>query len=68
MGTFTISMSHLPAWAQLSTLVLEKESSLLFSANRDPKTKVKDISQGLALAWRKRNRVPYSSTGSFMIA
>lgn len=46
------SASHASAWDHLSTHVLEL--FLLFSTKRDPKTKGKDIGQGLALSWGKK--------------
>lgn len=53
MGTLTSSNSHLPAWDHFNTHILEKELFLLFSTSRDPKTKVMDMGQGLALGWGK---------------
>lgn len=49
MGPLASSTAH----DHLSTHVLEKELFSLFSINRDPKTEVKDIGQGLALSWGK---------------
>lgn len=54
--------AHLPNWDHLNTHAPEKELFLLPSTIRDPKTKVKDIGQGLASGWGRRNRVPDHST------